>query len=39
MGIPLFPDTPFVVSESLFVKPVCRGFRLPYNRGGAIMRK
>ncbi|MCY3879089.1 MAG: CmcJ/NvfI family oxidoreductase [Rhodobacteraceae bacterium] len=30
MGIPLFPDTPFIVSESLFVKPGCRGFRLPY---------
>ncbi len=34
MGIPLFPDTPFVVSESLFVKPGCRGFRLPYQGGG-----
>ena len=33
MIIPVFPDTPFVVSESLFVKPGCRGFRLPYHRG------
>lgn len=35
MAIPLFPDTPFVVSESLFVKPRFRGFRLPCRGSGA----
>lgn len=32
--LPLFPDTPFVVSESLFVKPGYRGYRLPCREEG-----
>ncbi len=33
--LPLFPDTPFVVSESAFVNPRYRGFRLPCHGDGA----
>lgn len=33
-NIPLFPDLPYVVSESLFVKPLYRGFRLPSREEG-----
>lgn len=33
-NFPQFPDTPFVLSESVFVKPGYRGFRLPCHRKG-----
>ncbi len=34
-ALPLFSDTPFVVSESVFVNPRYRGFRLPCHGDGA----